>query len=761
MEKDFTAMTASENFLRMIIDKMPILAWSCAPKGTAEFLNQQWLDYTGLSMEKALGWGWKAAIHSEDLPKLMDRWLAFLAAGKPGEEEVRLRRHDGAYRWFLFRTVPINDKEGNIVRWFGTMTDIEDRKQVEEIRTAQVRQAGVRADVSAAFSKSAHLGEALRGCADAIVRHLDAGFARIWTLDKEGTMLELKASAGIYTRLDGSYGRIPVGNLKVGWIARERKPHLTNDVLNDPRVSDKDWARACGFVSFAGYPLIVEERVVGVMALFARHSLSNATLETLASIADAIAQGIERKRAEEKLHQDEKELRRITDAIPHFIFVLGPEGKALYANQLVLGYCGLSSEDVSKDDFRTRIFHPDDIESVRDRRQHALEHGVPFELEQRARRKDGRYRWFLIRYNPLHDEHGHVVRWYATGTDIEDRKLAEERVRNENLALREEIDRTSMFEEIVGSSEVLRKVLAQVAKVAPTDSTVLILGETGTGKELIARAVHRLSTRSSRAFVRVNCAAIPSTLIASELFGHEKGAFTGATHRRQGRFELADGGTIFLDEIGELPVEMQIALLQVLQEREIERVGGSQPISVDVRVVAATNRDLEAAVAADSFRQDLFYRLNVFPIQIPSLRERVDDIPLLVEYLVERYAKKAGKKIRQIRKQTLELFQSYDWPGNIRELQNVIERAVVLCDGETFSVDETWLKGERDRQTGPAVPLAAFIVEREREMIEAALAQSRGQVSGPNGAAAKLGIPRQTLDSKIKSLGIVKHRFTS
>ena len=574
-------------------------------------------------------------------------------------------------------------------------------------------------------------------------------------------MLELQASAGMYTRLDGAYSRIRVGDLKVGWIAKERKPHLTNDLLNDPRISDKDWARACGFVSFAGYPLIVEERVVGVMALFARHPLSNTTLETLASVADAIAQGIERRRAEEKLRQDERELRRITDAIPQAISVWAPDGMVLHANQAVLDYTGLTLEDLKTDDFRIRLFHSDDLERVRDLRQNALEHGAPFELELRARRKDGQYRWFLLRYNPLRDDEGRIIRWYATGIDIEDRKQAEEKIRNENMALREEIDGASMFEEIVGSSDALRKVLQQVAKVAPVNSTVLILGETGTGKELIARAIHKRSNRSSRAFIRVNCAAIPSSLIASELFGHEKGAFTGALQRRLGRFESANGGTIFLDEIGELPAETQIALLRVLQEREIERVGGSQPISLDVRVVAATNRDLKVAVAAGSFRQDLFYRLNVFPIQIPSLRERVDDIPLLVEYLIERYAKKAGKKIRNIRKQTLELFQAYDWPGNIRELQNVIERAVILCDGEIFSVDETWLKGEQDRKTGPAVPLAASIAEREREMIEAALVQSRGQVSGPTGAAVKLGIPRQTLDSKIKSLGIDKHRFTS
>jgi formate hydrogenlyase transcriptional activator len=466
----------------------------------------------------------------------------------------------------------------------------------------------------------------------------------------------------------------------------------------------------------------------------------------------------DRKRAEEKLRQDERELRRITDAIPQAISVLAPDGRILYANEVVLDYTGLSLEDVKADDFRARLFHPDDLERFRDERQNALSRGEPFEAELRARRKDGQYRWFLVRYNPLRDDEGRIIRWYATGIDIDDRKQAEERVQKENLALREEIDHSSMFEEIVGSSAALRRVLAQVAKVAPVDSTVLILGETGTGKELIARAIHKRSNRSSRAFIRVNCAAIPQSLIASELFGHEKGAFTGALQRRLGRFELADGGTIFLDEIGDLPAETQLALLRVLQEREFERVGGSQTISVDVRVLAATNRDLQAAVAAATFRQDLFYRLNVFPIQTPSLRERVEDIPLLVEYFIERYAKKAGKKIRNIGKNTLELFQGYDWPGNIRELQNVIERAVVLCDGETFSVDETWLK--RDGQpSAPAMPFVATLVEREKEIIETVLAECHGQVAGRSGAAAKLGIPRQTLESKIKSLGIDKHRF--
>jgi formate hydrogenlyase transcriptional activator len=353
-----------------------------------------------------------------------------------------------------------------------------------------------------------------------------------------------------------------------------------------------------------------------------------------------------------------------------------------------------------------------------------------------------------------------VVRWYLTGTDIHDRVKAEERTRNENMALREQIDRDSMFEDIVGSSEALRKILRQVAKVATCDSTVLILGETGTGKELIARAIHRRSKRAQRAFIAVNCAAIPPSLIASELFGYEKGAFTGATQRRLGRFESASGGTIFLDEVGDLPQEIQIALLRVLQEREIERVGNNIPISVDVRVLAATHRDLDALVAEGKFREDLLYRLNVVPIEMPSLRERAADLPLLVEYFIARFGKNAGKKFRAIDDRTLKLFHAYGWPGNVRELQNVIERAVILSDGDILSVDETWLKRQPPRMTAsPAVALSGILHRQEKEMIEAALSESRGLISGPTGAAAKLGLPTKTLDSKIKRLGINKSQF--
>jgi formate hydrogenlyase transcriptional activator len=465
------------------------------------------------------------------------------------------------------------------------------------------------------------------------------------------------------------------------------------------------------------------------------------------------------KRAEIRLRQDEQELRQITDAIAQTIHVLSPDGSFVYANRSLLDYTGLKMDEVLAPDFFARLFHPEDVARWRDERREALLRGVPFESEQRLRRRDGEYRWFLLRFRPFHDEQGRLVHWYATGTDIDDRKRAEERMRNENLALREEIDRVSMAEEIVGSSPALQRVLAQVTRVAPTDSTILISGETGTGKELVARAIHRQSRRAGRVFIRVSCAAIPPSLIASELFGHEKGAFTGALQRRIGRFEAADGGTLFLDEVGELPPETQVALLRVLQERELERVGSSRPITVDVRVLAATNRDLEVAVAGGAFRRDLYYRLAVFPIRVPPLRERLDDIPVLVGYLVERFARRAGKRIRHIARGTMEQFQGYDWPGNIRELRNVIERAVILCDGDTFVIDESWLRGAPDAPSAPAVRLPSTLEEHEKELIEAALAQSGGRISGPSGAAARLGIPRQTLDSKIKSLHIDKLRF--
>jgi len=382
------------------------------------------------------------------------------------------------------------------------------------------------------------------------------------------------------------------------------------------------------------------------------------------------------------------------------------------------------------------------------------------DTEARFLRSDGEYHWFRTLGVPLCDDDGRIAMWHLLQMNIDDRKQAEVRLQRENVALREEIAKNSVFDEIVGTSPALKTVLSYISKIAPSNSTVLITGETGTGKELVARAIHRKSARASRPFVSVNCTAIPRDLVASELFGHEKGAFTGATRQRLGRFELAEGGTIFLDEVGELPVETQIALLRVLQEREFERLGGSDQIRADVRVIAATNRDLRAAVDCGSFRTDLFYRLNVFPMEVPALRERKDDIPLLVEYFINRYARKAGKNITKADKRTLQLLQSYPWPGNIRELQNVIERSVILCDSEVFSINESWLP----QDSMPIEPkndsqLNVRLQAEEKHMIEAALLESGGRVYGPSGAAAKLGIPRSTLESKIRVLRIDKNRY--
>jgi formate hydrogenlyase transcriptional activator len=586
-------LRASEAKYRHLVDTTPAFVHTALPNGDVDFYNRRWLEYVGLPLTDLLGWGWTCMIHPEDVETIAPKWRASLEAGEPFVGESRVRRADGEYRWFLQREEPLRDEAGEIVKWYGSSIEID-----------------------------------------------------------------------------------------------------------------------------------------------------------------------ERKTAEQKIREQETEFRQILDLAPQLIAVYGPNRERLYANRVMLDYLGISLEEWQQSGGRGEYILPDDFERIDGFFGRAVARASAEELELQLRRRDGSYRWFLSRFNPLRDELGQVTRWYVTGTDIEDRKQAEERLRSENVALREEIDKGSMFELIVGTSPALQAVLSRVSKVARSDSTVLITGETGTGKELVARAIHRRSDRSSRAFVSVNCAAIPRELIASELFGHEKGSFTGATQQRLGRFELASGGTLFLDEVGELPPETQIALLRVLQEHEFERVGGTRQIRVDVRVIAATNRDLQAAISAGSFRSDLFYRLHVFPIQIPPLRERSEDIPLLVEYFIDRYARKVGKTIRSVEKKTLQLLQSYSWPGNIRELQNVIERSVIVCDTENFSVDESWLSQKpTERKAGGQLYLTEKVAAQEKEIIEAALRECRGRVFGPSGAAAKLGIARSTLESKIRSFKINKNRF--
>jgi formate hydrogenlyase transcriptional activator len=604
-----------EREVRQIVDLAPQLVSVFGPGRERLYANRMVLDYLGTGPDEWLQRSPGTHIHPDDSERVKACWDRALGSGSGYDVELRLRKHDGSYRWFLARYNPVRDDKGQIMRWYVAGTDIEDRKQAED-------------------------------------------------------------------RL--------------------------------------------------------------------RH------------------ENVALKRAEEKIREQEAELRQMLDLTPQHVHVLTADARLVYTNEIALQYHGSVLHDWQLrplidwriDELPLTLFHPDDRERVMCELKSTLSSGSPHETEARLLRNDGKYLWFLFRFNPLRDEQGRVVRWYVAGTDIEDRKQAEERLEHENVVLREEIDKASMFEEIVGTSPPLQAVLSRVSKVARTDSTVLITGETGTGKELVARAIHRRSRRSSRAFVSVNCTAIPRDLIASELFGHEKGAFTGAAQRRLGRFELAGGGTIFLDEVGELPAETQVALLRVLQEHEFERVGGIRPIQTDIRVIAATNRDLQAAIAAGSFRSDLFYRLNVFPIEIPPVRDRREDIPMLVEYFIDRFARKAGKSIRGLNKKTLDLLQSYAWPGNIRELQNVIERSVIVCESENFSVDESWLS-RQPLAPEPKSPLdlSQKLAAQEKEMIEAALRESEGRVFGPSGAAAKLGMPRSTLESKIRSLKIQKNRF--
>jgi PAS domain S-box-containing protein len=832
--------------IRLVVDTIPGLVWSTRPDGSAEFFNQRWLEYTGLSAERALDWGWKVAIHPDDLPRMLEIFHEALSLRRSFEVEGRFRRSDGEFRWFLFRGSPLLDESGKVIRWYGTNTDLEDRKRAEDalrmseqgfrlivdgiagfvvMMTSKGEVQGVNRQVLDYFGKTL---EELKGWSTRDAVHPDdlPSVISAWRHSVEAVSPydvdhRLRGDDGVYRwfharglPLVDTDGRIvrwyvlltDIDERKRASEALQQSEERYRSVIEtatdavvsiDQRsriiLANPATTRIFGYqipemigqpltmlmpeymseIHEAGFQRYLETNHrhvdwLGVQLTGLRKSGEEFPIEVSFGevlkdeqhvFTGFIRDITERKKAEERISDQELELHQMLDLAPQHIVVLGADGSRFYINQAGLNYYGITLEQWRSCDLR-KLFHPDDWEHMANGNQIKFTTESPHEIEARLRRYDGKYRWFLFRRNPLRDGQGRVTRWYASGTDIEDRKRATQRLQHENVALREEIAKTSMFEQIVGTSSALQLLLSRVSKVAPTDSTVLISGETGTGKELLARAIHKRSPRSSCAFVGVNCAAVPRDLIASELFGHEKGAFTGATQQRLGRFELAGGGTIFLDEVGELPAEAQIALLRVLQEHEFERVGGNRSIQTDVRVIAATNRNLQAAIAAGTFRNDLFYRLNVFPIEVPSLRERQEDIPLLVEYFIDRYARKAGKSISGIDTRSLELLRSYRWPGNIRELQNVIERSVILCDTPNFSVDESWLMrpplaNEPSGQTELYRKLAA----QEKEMIEAALCESRGRVSGPSGAAAKLGIPGSTLDTKIRSLKINKNHF--
>ncbi|MFY9688921.1 MAG: sigma 54-interacting transcriptional regulator [Candidatus Acidiferrales bacterium] len=840
--------------IQLLVDSIPALIHTAKPDGYLDYFNRPWLEYLGATLEQVSGWNWKDFIHPEDVDGIVARWLACLASGEVFEYETRVRRADGEYRWMFHHKIPLRDERDNIVKWYGSSLDIEERKTAEEQlrRNSQTLQRsefylaeGQRLGhmgswafapdgfdywspelfrmygldpASKAPSVQEYLGfihrQDRQSMAD-LIHRLVAEAApfdatkRIVRPDGEvryircvGVPLVDSQSLKKYvgSAIDVTEHEILTQELRrrEAYLAEAQRLSQTGSWAWSPDQDIRYWSEECyrvlSFDPQDGLPQFEEffQRIhpddqPGFRELIQTairekgeweadyrivhpdgpvrdiHVVGHPVLSTSGDLVEFVGTVIdvtERKRADEERRRSEIELRQMLDLTPQLVAVFGPNRERLYANRILLDYLGLTLEEWRQSFDRDEFVHPDDWERANGLFDRALSSGAGFESELRLRKGDESYRWFLARCNPVRDDKGQIMRWYVACADIEDRKRAEERLRQENVALREEIDKTSMFEEIVGTSPALRTVLSRISKVAPSDSTVLIIGETGTGKELVARAIHRRSSRASRAFVSVNCAAIPRELIASELFGHEKGAFTGATQQRLGRFELASGGTIFLDEVGELPPETQVALLRVLQEREFERVGGTRPIRADVRVIAATNRDLQAAIRTGSFRSDLFYRLHVFPIEIPPLRERGEDIALLVEYFIDRYARKVGKNIRDISKKTLELLQSYPWPGNIRELQNVIERSVLLCETESFSIDESWLPQQPSpAESNDQVQLPLELVAREKNMIEAALKESRGRVFGPAGAAAKLGIPRSTLESKIRSLNIDKNHF--
>ena len=737
------ALQSNERNLRLIINTMPAFAWSARPDGSAEFLSERWLEYTGLSAEKALDWGWTAAIHPDDLNRLTDYWRAIRATGEAGEIEARFRRFDDEYRWCLMRACALRDESGAIVKWYGTNTDIDDRKRAEE----KLRQSE----------------QDLRTITETIPQP-------IVVLAPNGNTLYVNQRAFDITgytsdQLD-----------ERGYWARVVHP---DDV---ERLREERLKRL-----LSGVPFELEFRLLVKSGqyrwiLMQYNPLKDESGQTIRWYSTATDID-DRKRAEEKLRQSEAELRTITDTVRQPIMVLAPDGTILYANRVALDNTGLTQDEVIREGILGRLCPPNDKNRVRDERRIGLLEGVPFDVEMRLLHKGDEYRWQLLQYNPLKDESGQIIRWYATATDIDDRKKAEERLRNENVKLAqervylEEQIRSEMgFEHIIGNSPALQHVLELVETVAPNDSTVLLLGETGTGKELIARAVHERSRRNTKTFAKLNCAAIPTGLLESELFGHEKGAFTGAIIQKAGRMELADQGTLFLDEVGDIPIDIQPKLLRALQEKEFERLGSTHTRKVNVRLVAATNRNLEKMVADREFRSDLFYRLNVFPIRIPPLRERKDDIPLLVTYFVQKFAKQMQKRIDSVPVATMKALTASEWPGNIRELENFIERAVILTRGGSLAAPLSELRngGKEEPERASALKTEVEIeqivkdtiaslkrkrapserTKKQHDEIVRVLTECKGRVGGADGAAVRMGLSRTTLMYRMKRLGI-------
>jgi PAS domain S-box-containing protein len=680
---------------------------------------------------------WKKLVHPDDWPTIVK---AVTRAHETGEisAEFRVVWPDGSIHWLASNGQMFMDEDGRPFRMVGFTGDITPRKVAEE---ALRRSEGYLAEAQ----RLSHTGSYAWNVAKREIVYWSEETYRLWGFDQRDGIPSFDA---FRQRIHPDDLPLAAEALNRTVLNKERNDVLLRTVLPDGTLR---------YIQSVGHPVLNE---------------SGDVVEVVGTNVDIT----ERKRSEEELLRSERYLAEAQRLTHSGSWAWDVRTGDLFWSEETYRVFGFEPGEIKP---TTAVFyervHPEDLPLLQERAQlEATQKGrIDSGGDFRVILPDGKIRYIHSGAHPVTDESGEIVEVVGTAVDVTEQqeakmalenafeqiKALKDQLYNENIALREEIDRSSMFEEIVGESPALQAVLAHVVKVAPTDSTVLITGETGTGKELIARAIHKRSHRAARAFVSVNCAAIPPSLIASELFGHEKGAFTGAMQRRLGRFELAEGGTIFLDEIGELPPDVQIALLRVVQEREFERVGGEKVLRADVRVIAATNRDLQAAIDAGSFRSDLYYRLNVFPIIMPPLRRRKEDIPLLVEYFISRFATKAGKKIRGINKATLERLIAYSWPGNIRELQNVIERSLIVSDSENFTVDESWLSTRLEEVNSFDRSPFRLSASQEKTAIEAALAEAQGRISGPDGAAAKLGIPASTLDSKIKALKINKHKF--
>ncbi len=719
--------TATEDALRRAVDTTPAFIHTARPDGYLDYFNRGWLDFLGKSLEDVCGWRWTESVHPEDVAAIVQKWHAALASGEPFEIEARVRRADGSYCAFLHRKLPLRDDHGNIVKWFGSSVDIEDRKCAEQKIAEKTNKLEQSEFYLREGERLAHMGSwSLRS--DGIFDYWSPETFVIFGFDPADGIPTLKEWLSLLHPVDRDAVHALIGKMFSEGVKGdvqyrvhhprhgERTMHSTGDpVFENGKVS-----------RLIGNTLDITEQENAVQELRRR-----------------------------KAYMDQGEALGHTGSFGWNLST----GELIWSDETfrILGYEPTVNPTL---EFVFKRVHPDDLLLVQQVIGNAKA-GESLNFEHRLLLPDGEIKHVHVIGYPLTSDSTNEIELVGTVMDITARKKAFEEIKalrdelqRENIALREELGKTSMFEEVIGTSSALQMVLARAAKVAPTDSTVLIMGETGTGKELIARAIHKRSKRSERPFISVNCAAVPSSLIMSELFGHEKGAFTGAVQRRLGRFELAQGGTIFLDEVGDLPMETQIALLRVLQEREFERVGGTEVLRANVRVISATNRDLQTAIADGAFRTDLYYRLNVFPIKLPPLRDRKEDVPLLVNYFVDRYATRAGKKIKHIQKKALEALREYSWPGNVRELQNVIERSLIIAETNEFSIDKSWVANEPQSAT-----VATEQKSNERQRIEAALAQSNGKIAGAHGAAAKLGIPASTLESKIRSLRINKFQF--